>query len=553
MRKSIYSNLLFFLLALLISLPVIAPFFHPGYFPTHDGEWAVVRLTDMFREIKDFQIPPRFSGNLNFGYGYPLFNFAYPFPYYLGFVFNSFHFGLVNSIKILFALSVPLSAFAMFLLSRSVWKSMAASLVSMTLYIYLPYRFVDLYVRGSLGESLIFVFYPLLFYLIWKIKEKPSSFLYILLTSFTYAFLIMTHNIMAFYSIILLGGVLAAFLFIGLRKAFISALLSVTGGILLSAFFWIPALLEKKLILLSKIPIADRSLYFVNLSQLLFPKWGYGTPTDMDGFSYQIGWPHLLLFLFVIGSVLFVFLKKKTNIEKETTVFLLLFLLLSLFFLLSMFQFSSFIWKLPGFSEINYPWTMLLPLGFLVSLLAGYLCTLNKWTKYITLICAFSAVIVFLPYAKPQSFVDRGDSFYLTNDATTTSSDELMPLWVKSKPVERYVEKVEMVKGGGKISVIMTNSKETAFRANLNEDSHIRINTIYYPGWQVSVGGEPVAISYANAKGLMDISLPKGVHTVRAEFFETPVRLFSDLVSLTTLVIFGVFGIVLLLRRKSRT
>src|SRR6185312_6859828 len=102
-----HNRLLLVFFALFISIPLLLPYLHTGYFPTHDGEWAVVRLGDMYREIKDLQFPARYSGNLNFGYGYPLFEFAYPLPYYLGIVIHLFHIDFVNSMKLLFALTVP--------------------------------------------------------------------------------------------------------------------------------------------------------------------------------------------------------------------------------------------------------------------------------------------------------------------------------------------------------------------------------------------------------------------------------------------------------------
>src|SRR5437868_3540157 len=129
---SFYLGIIFF--SIVISIPLIAPYFHSGYFPTHDGEWAVVRLSEMFREVRDLQIPPRFSENLNFGYGYPLFNFAYPFPYYLALIIHLLGFGFINSIKIIFASSIPLSAFFMFYASRNIWKNDFAGIVSSVLY-----------------------------------------------------------------------------------------------------------------------------------------------------------------------------------------------------------------------------------------------------------------------------------------------------------------------------------------------------------------------------------------------------------------------------------
>lgn len=118
--KMIFGSLnkkIYFAIFLVIAacVPAIIPYFHPGYFPTHDGEWAVVRLTDMFRTLRDFQFPARYSGNLNFGYGYPLFNFTYPLPYYLGVIFHLLGFGFVNTVKILFAGSAVFQLFLCFL------------------------------------------------------------------------------------------------------------------------------------------------------------------------------------------------------------------------------------------------------------------------------------------------------------------------------------------------------------------------------------------------------------------------------------------------------
>ena len=75
-------------------------------------------------------------------------------------------------------------------------KSKIAGIVSSVLYIYVPYRIVDLYVRGSLGESLSFVIFPLIILGILGLYRK-SELKYVIFTGFMYGLLIMTHNIMA--------------------------------------------------------------------------------------------------------------------------------------------------------------------------------------------------------------------------------------------------------------------------------------------------------------------------------------------------------------------
>src|SRR6266849_6192839 len=130
MKMLFRKSILLCLIAVIFAMPVILPYFHKGYFPTHDGEWAVVRLGDMFRSLRDHQFPVRYSGYLNFGYGYPLFNFVYPAPYYIGTFLHFFKLGFVDTIKLLFALSVIVSAIAMYFSASEIWKNKTAGIVS---------------------------------------------------------------------------------------------------------------------------------------------------------------------------------------------------------------------------------------------------------------------------------------------------------------------------------------------------------------------------------------------------------------------------------------
>jgi len=528
------------LFSLLISAPIILPFFHTGYFPTHDGEWAVVRLADMFRMLRDFQIPARYSGELNFGYGYPLFNFAYPFPYYLGIAIHFLGFGFVNTIKIIFAGSVIFSAFFMFLASRNLWKNTWAGIISAIMYIYLPYRMVDLYVRGSIGESLSFALFPLLFYLSVKLIKK-SSVLLISSIAFVTGALIMTHNIMAvlFMPIFIVFSLIQIIL--KKRRAIKPFVISIVLSFGLSAFFWVPAIFEKSNILLSQIPIADRSLYFATLKQFIFPKWGYGVPTDPAGFSYQLGLAHLAAFAFAILSLLFSLIKNKRYLKEHFMKITSILTIITVFFVFLLFKPSDFLWRnIPFLSEINYPWITLGILGFLVSLLAG---SLFKHTlgKYVAVSLVIISVFTVLPYAKPEYYFNKGDDYYLTNDATTTSSNELMPLWVKKFTFQRPAKKVEIAEGAGTVSNTSYNSKKIIFDVLAKENTKIRINTIYYPGWKAYIDNKEVQIFYENEYGAIDILIPSGKHLVKANFTETPLRLISDIISVSSFFVLLLF------------
>ena len=137
----------------------------------------------------------------------------------------------------------------------------------------------------------------------------------------------------------------------------------------------------------------------------------------------------------------------------------------------------------------------------------------------------------------PTRAVVRTDSYYATNDDTTTSRDELMPIWVKIKPTNRYDSKVQPVVEDTQITNLIYDSKSIRFEADAQADSRVQINTIYYPGWQFEIDSQASPISYDNPQGLMQLNLSKGKHMVYGKLSETPIRLAVDLVSLVSLAI----------------
>lgn len=531
------SSFFYIVIGIVLLLPVILPYFKPGYFPSHDGEWAVVRAGEMFREVRDMQFPPRYSAALNFGYGYPLFNFAYPFPYYLATILHVVHIGFVDSIKVIFASSVIGSFLGMFFLSLYFWKSRKAALASALLYVYLPYRFVDLYVRGSIGESLAFSFYPFLLLSLLFIASKKTRNVGIVCTAILIPMLATTHNISAvFFGIIFIVYIMALLIAHKSKDAMYS-LLAVGWGGLLSAYFIVPALIEKANIKLSRTPIADRNLYFVTVGKLTIPTWGYGTPTDSNPFTYQIGLPQLAAFI----VSLFAWNKVK-NFEK--TIFVS-YLVLIVIFICMMFPFSSSLWTLPLLSEINYPWTLLLPIGFLICFIVGAIGRLKIGGNLLLALAAIS-IVMYIPYVKPITVNNFSDDYYITNEATTTSSNELMPLWVKKIPTQHFDKKIVST---GPITDERVQSNKISFQAILDTSEKLSINQIYYPGWRAYNNGVEQEIMYKNAEGIMTINLPSGKNNVVFAFTETPLRFTSNIVSLIAGI--GVVGFLVVILWKN--
>lgn len=534
----------YLLVILTLSLFICIPFFRSGFFPTHDGEWAVVRLGAMHRSFIDKHIPARWAGNQNFGFGYPLFEFTYPFPYYLGEAFKLGGLGLISSVKAVFVSSVLLSGVSMFLLAKEFFGNMGG-LVSSLFYIYAPYRLVNLYVRGSIGESLSLAIFPILFLLLYKIYKK-NSLLYSGLFSLLFGVLLLTHNVTALVFTPFLGA-FGLFLLVkhkNKRQFFKTLLLSFSLGILLSSFFLIPALAEKSNIYLSQARISDIKDHFVSFDKLIIPSWDYGAYGTLDSFSPQIGWVHLIS---LVLALVIIFLTRKNKFIFKTSLFFLVSFLILIFLMLPD---SFFFWNnFPLFSDVDFPWRLLTPLIFFMSFLIGAVA-LNTRSAAAGLVLAALAIWFNFSYAAPKSYIETADSYYFTNDATTTSKDELMPLWVKEKPVKRPEEKVQVISGDAKVNIVKSSSIETSFEVTAKDESILWLNTIYYPGWVLNVNNQPIVFNYANPMGIMEFKVPPGISMVKAAFTETPLRIFSNIISLGSL--FLILLLIFSSRFKSR-
>lgn len=150
--------------------------------------------------------------------------------------------------------------------------------------------------------------------------------------------------------------------------------------------------------------------------------------------------------------------------------------------------------------------------------------------------------IFFLSYAHPEYYSNKPDIYYSTNEATTTSSSELMPLWVKELPKSAPSDRV-FIKGKGTITSLSMKSSSISFTVNLLTNSIIRVNKIYYPGWIAYVNGKSIPITFNNPEGVMELSLPQGMNTVILQFKETPLRLFADFLSIIAVIVLLIYGV----------
>ena len=89
----------------------------------------------MDKLLSEGQFPPRWSGDLAFGYGYPLFIFNYPLPPLIGEVFHMSGLNFLDSVKAVFFLSLITSTVGMYLFLKSLFNSKLAAILGSLFYL----------------------------------------------------------------------------------------------------------------------------------------------------------------------------------------------------------------------------------------------------------------------------------------------------------------------------------------------------------------------------------------------------------------------------------
>lgn len=530
-------------------LPFLAIFINPLFPHTHDGPVHLARMASYHKALTDGQLPIRWAGDLNYGYGLPLFNFIYQTPYLIAFLFLSIGFGLVASFKITLFLSYLFSGIFMFLFTKEFFNDQRKAFFVTVFYQFSSFRFVELLVRGSFGEVYTYTFLPLVLYGLTKIMQKMSVGSFII-TSIATALLILSHNAISLIFFIICFGY-AIFFAKGLKHLFIS-LSALFVGLLISAFYWAPAVLEHKYTygdLFMKNLFLD---HFPPLYQFFLPNFTNDKFLQTEGISVQFGLFHVIAFIFSV--IVLIRYKKLDKIIKKLLISSIALFLIALFFMQPL---SKFIWEnVSLLRQFQFPWRFLAVTTFVTSLLSVSLCYTSfiskKWVYRGIL---FLVILSTFYYSKPSLGFDRIDEKYYWNfPLNTTYYGETDLIWSEG-PAKKYPkQRVEVIGGKGEISNFYKKSQYHTFTLDAKTDVQLVDHTQYYPGWKIFVDSSSVPIEFQDGhwRGEMVFNVPKGVHEVKAVFTENRLRLITDIISITSIILLVLISIVYKLTMQKR-
>jgi hypothetical protein len=344
-----------------------------------DSPFLLVRLHQLVANLRAGVFPARWMPDAAYGLGYPFFNFYASLPYYIAALFKLSGFGFIWAIKLTQLLGFVAAAASMYLLTKRLFHREASAILAALAYTYAPYHLVNVYVRGdALAEFYAFVFYPLIFWALLRLRDSLSA-ANIALVALAYGGLILTHNIsaliftvfMVFY-ILLISKLQTptSSLQPPTSKWLTSSAIGLGLGLAISAWFWLPALLEG-----GHAQLEHQTTGYLNYSNhfrglnlvqstLLFD---YAVVPGRTPFA--MGLAQAALVLLGVAAIVAWWIKRRR--PEAQSAFFIAGLALATFLITPL---SRPLWdNIPLLPFVQFPWRFLSVQAFFASLIIGYL------------------------------------------------------------------------------------------------------------------------------------------------------------------------------------
>ncbi|HIQ01258.1 MAG TPA: hypothetical protein EYH30_03865, partial [Anaerolineales bacterium] len=556
---------------MLVALLAAALVWGPGTVNTRgggDSPFLLQRAHQMLVNLRAGVFPVRWMPDAAYGLGYPFFNYYAAFPYYLVGLLALAGLDLLTALKVVQAVGFVAAALAMYGWVRGVSGGRWTAWLAAVAYTVAPFHLVNVYVRGdSLSEFYAFIFYPLILWALDRMSEVRGTGRWVP-ASLAYAGMVLTHNISALiftpfvilYLVIRwLGGELD-------RRSFVIYHLPLVIGLLLSAWFWLPALAESGLVQLGTVTggyfhyarhfragdLVQRNLLF---DYSIAP--GGNTP-------FAMGLVQAACAALGVGALAMRGIRRRLEARWG---FMLLGLAVSTVMITPL---SKFLWDhLPLLPMVQFPWRFLSVQALFAAAATGGLATIARpirglrfWAVAlpVALVLVVSALLPLRPDRLPIGPADvtaqRLQLYELfTGNIGTTIRYEYLDRAVVPRPLisETLIDPEAPPRAipleGAALEAAMVEREPTRQVWRVwGEGGGIAFPLLYWPGWGAQVDGEQVAVWPVQGSGYLALEVGPGNHIVVLQLGRTRVRAFAESLSLAGLVILLV---ALIWRRKT--
>jgi len=566
MSKSRISSIIVHCSLFILFLPAIQPLLTAKFTCGYDNTFHLWRAVETEHLLRQGVLFSRWAPNMAHGYGYPLSNFAAPASAYAVALLRLTGLPWAWALNLTFILGWALSVYAMYLLASDLFDRYAG-LAAAVLYGYVPFHAYDVFYRGGLSQSVAWFLPPLI---LWALRraDRRAGFAVAALGA---AGLILTHNAFA----LLFAPILIAYLPLAgyerNKKTVVWGGLALLAGLGLSAFFWLPALVELGFVHSERLSggwVFDYANNFLPLSQL------FALPRNADP-SLINDWPARGLGLVPALLALAGLLALRDRARRPTVAFFAFILAGCLFLILPV---SQPVWDaIPPLQRVQFPWRLVGPAALCAAILTGAAVShlslavsrlLPARPHLSALVPAAAVLLVILPHLGwfyPDHCSPPADTSIAgmiaweraTDTLGTTAKGEYLPVWVHQMPQDPALDaayaagesvarlSLESLPEGARVIRAEYGPVDAVIELESRVPFQAQYLAFYYPGWRVTGDGALVPITPTDPDGLISFDVLPGRHLIRVRFGETLLRLAADAASLLSLIALLVFVILL--------
>lgn len=531
-----------------------------------DGLLHLYRAAALEHSLRvDHPLWPRFSSGLAYGYGAPLFSFFPPLAYYPAGLAYSLGLSFLSGWLLSMSAYTVLAGIGMYLLGRHWTRSELGGWMGAAAYVYSPYLLFDSVIRGATAELAALAALPFAFYGMTRLAASGRrSDLLMALTAF--AIFIPLHTVITLHGTALLA---LYCLFLSWRaddsRSVVSRLALAGGlGLLLTAFYWLPALLERDAI---KLPLIAEQLGHIDVARHLRPLAEVlalpqpADPTQQNqALPIAIGWIQLLL------AALATLLSWRARYRHYRSLLLFMWVALGALVFFNT-PHSAWIWQnIPLIGFTQFPWRTLGLASLLLALMSaigGRLLWLRFGDHRGKVAAIVGTTIALALYASPWTYTRHYDDLAVNDisdvqrferesgQLTLSSYGEYLPVTVDASQLEtsrltaRFVENdaIARLLPSATVDILAQEWQGTAASLRLESASAqtLLFDWLYVPGWAAAIEGRSVDVYSSTPAGLLALDVPAGQFELRVWLAPTAAQSLAGALS-----IFGVASAILI-------
>lgn len=533
-------------LAILLTLIMIKPYFNSGFPYTHDGENHLARFANYKLALKEGQFPPRFAPNLMNHYGYPVFNYNYPLANILSLPFSALGLNYELIFKLIAGGLIFLGLIGFYHWLDELKLTYGGMVFGTGLYALSPFMWSTILYRGNMGTIAAYGLFPWMLWLIEKSRHRLPRLRDFLIGS---AFLL-SHNVAVLFGLPILLAY-AGFRFRLNRRWWSNLGSTLSISVLLTLWFWLPAVAEKKLVTVGSVDLVSNfAQHFPTLKQLILSPLGFGFTFlgQIDSLSFGLGLTQVI----VLGLTLIMIAKRslnKTQLTMSRLQIMLVFFIAGL--IIFQLKITQPVWQLmPLAAFIQFPWRLSL---FLAPFLAAWAAVAWPWFKLrlkIALGIILLLQLISLYQLTPADYFHKLNRDYDAFSQSTTTQNENLPVSFKYQHISDWQPAPAIIHGQAEVQVETWRGSYRSYRLQVTQTATVVEPTMSFRGWKTWIKLDDLRrqeIDYLDNDqilGRIGYQLPPGEYTVISKFTQrTWPRVVGNSVSLAVgLIILVVVG-----------